>query len=496
MDAGILSCVLAALPSVGPQAAQQPESEIRLHVMDGWGRTVDERGVTLVDWEGHLANPAIKLKVLLPKDAPFPADVYLHGTSSRLHFNRYNGDDRSGVGRTIKLAQPTDSVEFWMSIFPDRDSKDEAHELVVQLFGPDRRERTRMRVPVRVVDQDPPRWKPLYDIVLEYRHDKTGFFRDREVRRVLRQAADDWGFFIDQKTDAVAAGSEPTELWNPDGFKSTFAVRNPRPYRGFLLYVTGLVHEENRAGGSPSLIGRPHTLGGAILPIRRSGSVEFDVTGNWNRLGWFLTRGDEDWWVSGQLRGEPSDLYSIALHEMGHALAFESTYPAVGRARAGEGLTSPALKAYHGFTPTFDPSHHFVSLIDPVSRYGGFGREYDGDMKARRWLLTKSHLLCLEAVGYRIRRTSAFDPLRVAAKPLVWKHGENAAGRVKADGGVPDYRFLVIQGALPEGAELDSFTGELSGRPTETGIFEPLVEVDDNDPTTPPQRTALSIRVD
>ncbi|RYG22986.1 hypothetical protein EON82_15445 [bacterium] len=467
-----------------------------LHVQDGWGREIDSRGITLLDWEGHLANPAVKLRVELPEGTEFPAQLYVHGTSHRLHFDRSDEEDRYGIAKRIVLPKPVKSVDILVSIFPDRDDKSENHELIFQLFGPDRLERTRMRMPVRVIDQDPRSWKPLHPIHIDYSQDKTGYFRDQKVRKVLRLAADDWAYFIDQKTDPVPARSETSTIWNPDGYKTSYPIVNRRPYTGYLLYVYGITHEENRAGGSPSLVGKPQTLSGRELSIRRSGSVEFDVTGNWNRLGWFLSEGDDDWWVSGNLRAERSDLYSIAVHEFGHAFAFEGTYPAVGRAKAtGNGLAGEALREYLGQSPKIDASDHLVGITDPVSHYGGYGREFQGNMKARRWLLTKTHLLCLEAIGYKIRRTTAFEGLKVSPATWDWQAGRAVRERINARGGVPDYFFRVVDGRLPEGVSLDSFTGEMSGVPSVAGSYDATVEADDNDPTTSAVSTRVRIEV-
>src|SRR5687767_8006985 len=52
-------------------------------VVDRFGRVVNDYGVTLVDWEGYLANPYIELTVRPPTDVPFPVtiDLKAEGTS-------------------------------------------------------------------------------------------------------------------------------------------------------------------------------------------------------------------------------------------------------------------------------------------------------------------------------------------------------------------------------------------------------------------------------
>jgi hypothetical protein len=480
----VVAFLLTALFAAGPMT-----------LTDGFGRDVTIHGVTLVDWQGEIANPAVRLRIDLPADAPYPCDVYVHGSSPRIHFDRADADDRSGIGRRIRLADKAANREFHVTIFPDRDGKDERHQLVFQLFDAQRREQSRLTVPVRVIDEDVPVPPAKYPILLEYEEDRTGYFQSPAVRRVLRQVADDWSSFLDdQGVDPTPAGDEPSQIFNPDGFVTSRRVTNRRGYRGFLIYVSGIQHAEMRAGGTPSLIGKPQTSHGQPTPLRRSGTLNFDTRGNWNQMGWRNSIEDDDWWVCGNLRQEQSDFYSIALHEMGHALAFEGTYPRFGVAKK-EGLRDPQVERYLGLVPKIDASDHFPGVVDPVSGYGGFGMEYLGWMKERRWLITKAHLLCLQAVGYRLRPNPCFEELRVSpATPPAFRIGKAVIWSVPVTGGVPDYCFKVVRGELPAGLALDSFSGAVSGTPTGSGTSSVEIEVDDQDPTTPPQRAVLEIR--
>src|SRR5687768_12527769 len=54
---------------------------------DNFGRRLNERGMVLVDWEGQIANPAIRIFVRPPSDATFPASAVISGTESRLYFD-------------------------------------------------------------------------------------------------------------------------------------------------------------------------------------------------------------------------------------------------------------------------------------------------------------------------------------------------------------------------------------------------------------------------
>jgi hypothetical protein len=53
-----------------------------------------------------------------------------------------------------------------------------------------------------------------------------------------------------------------------------------------------------------------------------------------------------------------------------------------------------------------DPSDHFDGQVDPASGFGAFGNEYHGVMPAKRWIITRTDLFALEAIGYRLRPLS------------------------------------------------------------------------------------------
>ena len=81
-------------------------------------------------------------------------------------------------------------------------------------------------------------------------------------------------------------------------------------------------------------------------------------------------------------------------------------------------------------------------------------------------------MLIAQAVGYPLRDTSPFRPLTIIDEPL-------AEGRVDAPyahtlhvaGGIPAYYWVIDSGRLPRGLSLDSFTGAVSGTPSESGWF-------------------------
>lgn len=466
-------------------------------LLDAFDRDITKRGVTLVEWGGPIANPAIGLSLTLPAATAYPCDVFVHGDNPLIQFDKARPDDRYGVGRRIHLDSAAGSTRFHVSIFPSHGKPPSHANLYVQVFDSTRKERERLSVPVSVVDLTRPTSVPRYPILLDFSQDRTGFFKSADARRVVREAADDWSYFLDDLGESVTpAGAEVSQEWRPDGFVHDYKVRNRRSYRGYLMYMAGIDFDQWRSGGAPSPYGSLQSVRGRAIPLRRSGTVNVETAGNYNRMGWFFTRGDDDWWVSGNQRIEPSDLYTTMLHEMGHALGFHPDYPVFGAAKKGAGLSSPALLAYVGHAVKIDPTDHFAGLVDPVSGYGAFGNEYEGWMKSRRWLITKANLLCLQAIGYKIRHTAAFDPLSVPANlKWHWFAGRPESQKIPASGGVPTYDFEPAPGALPPGFAIDSFTGVVSGLPTTAGTYRLHVQVRDNDPTTPARPVDVEVDV-
>ena len=118
--------------------------------------------------------------------------------------------------------------------------------------------------------------------------------------------------------------------------------------------------------------------------------------------------------------------------------------------------------------------------IDPASGRGIFGDGGKGYTFNGRTLPKKTDLLVAQAAGYILRDTSPFRELSFSDNELAeGKVGDEYAHTMNVVGGIPAYHWTVESGELPDGLYLNSFTGAISGNPTEAGTFEFQVRVRD-----------------
>lgn len=485
--------VVLAILAATPQADALEEIVFE----DIFGRRLNEGGMTLVDWEGQIANPAIQIFVRPPSDAAFPATATLSAAEPRLYFNLPSAATVAGPSKSLSFPNAS-PVPVFISIFPDRDISDESHELSITFTASGGARRTQ-RLAVAVIDQDKIR-SNAFAVQLDFSKDKTGFFDAADKRAIVRQAAEDWAYFFSgMNLGSVAANTEQTFIWNSDGFTGGGYVRNTSAYTGYLLYAYGIDQPAPpyRSGGESSLAGGFQRAGGKQLPLRRSGGTEIEVKGNYNTLGWHLATSDDDWWKASNLVNVQNDLYSIAHHEIGHALIFHPGHTTFGKFKTAGKIDDPRVVAYHGSSLPVDSTDHLDGIVDRLSKKGAFGYEYYGSVPPRRWTITKLDLLVAQAVGYELRETSAFAPLMIAQAAA----GRGALGvrysqQLHASGGIPFYRWSLATGSLPDGLVFDSFTGRIEGVPTSLGTFAFAIELRDYDAVTPPVVQNLSIRIE
>lgn len=476
----MISSLIAMACLLGPGVPADGGQWDGLRAEDIFGRPLHQHGLTLVDWEGYIANPAVRFFILPPPDARYPARVVVRAGEPRLYFDLPSRAGRDGPSKELRLDHP-EKTPVSVSIFPDRDGRDEDLAIAIEFTDADGEGRS-LTLPVHVVDQD--RDRPAsFPIAVDFSQDRTGFFADGARREAVVRAAEDWAYFLDGTgLEPTPAGTETTPIWNPDGFYSARRVKNEEPYTGYRLYAYGIDGPLVRSGGEPSRLGGFQSQQGEALPIRRSGGYEAEVKGNYNRKGWLVDLGDADWWRATNLGDVASDLDSIAHHEIGHALVFNPANNRFGLAKAAGKLRDERVRAYLGSDPTIDRADHLAGSVDPASLHGAYGNEYHGRTPQGRWLITKLDLLCAQAVGYRLRETSAFVPLTLRTEGL--PDGAVSApytATLRAEGGIPSYHWDVVEVSLPEGVTLDSFTGDLRGTPGRSGAFEFTVRVRDHD---------------
>ena len=287
-------------------------------VADRFGREVNGTGITLVDWEGYIANPAMKYTVKAPSGTT-ATRVILSSSAPRVYFNLPSWNGAEGPRKELNLSGTSSQAEFYISIFPDRDGLDEKHSLTIEYRDTKSRWHTQS-IDIHVIDQDVPNRALDFDITLDFSQDQTGLPNDSAVRETVQQAADDWAYFIDDMDlDQVSSGQEESWIWDSRGYShGGKPVRNKMSYTGFLLYAYG-VHDGN--GGQPSYRSY-QSSNGVRLPLRRSGNTSIDTRGNYNTLGWMTSLPDEEWWKGTNFGDVQNDLYSIVFHEVGHALVF------------------------------------------------------------------------------------------------------------------------------------------------------------------------------
>jgi hypothetical protein len=218
--------------------ARASDSTPGLEVVDDRGRAITQQGLVLIDWEGYIANPAVKFYLVPPPDAAFPAKAVLSAGESRLHFDLPTDIGRDRPRKEV-IWQKHEKLPVYLSIFPDRDGQNEGHRLRID-FTDTRGSRESLSLPVRVIDQDQAR-ADEFSIAVDFSQDPIGFFKDEEQRATVVRAANDWAyFFADMKLQPVAAGTEKTLICGSDGFKTSTSVANAHEYQGFLLYAYGV----------------------------------------------------------------------------------------------------------------------------------------------------------------------------------------------------------------------------------------------------------------
>ena len=446
-------------------------------IRDIFGRAVNETGIVLVDWEGHIANPLMTYSVEFPAGVTFPTRVFLASDESRLIFDLPSQFGVNGPSKVVRLAGESPAGDFRITIFPDRDTADETHSLTLQ-YVDDNNERRSQTIDIHVVDQD--RERPLeFNIIADFSYDKSGLFDNPVARATAQQGADDWAyFFADMNLDTVAAGEEMMWINDPGPWGIGKYETNTYAYNGFLLQIYAQPNDGQGNGANASHDPDNQSSQGVRLPLKRSGIYHYDPRGNGNTNGWLTDPLDSEWWKAHD-QSKPADLYSGVIHEGGHAIVFNRGHDGMAVFMDAGEISDPVVRAYFGSNPKIDEDAHLKG-IDPASGRGIFGNGNIGYTFNGRTLPKKTDLLVAQAAGYKLRETSPFIPLSISTDPLPEaKPGEEYNHTIDAIGGIPAYHWAIDSGELPEGLSLDSFTGAISGTPIDIGTFNFTIRLRD-----------------
>jgi|SoiMethySBSTD1v2_1073268.scaffolds.fasta_scaffold08201_2 putative Ig domain-containing protein len=444
-----------------PDGARSDALTNNWDVQDKFGRSFASpvQTITLADWEGHVANPIVGLKIIAPSSLAGSVTTTISVRKSNgsaaplLYFDRDTTTAFGASGPThVQQFTASQSRLLYIGNWPDHNSSDETYTLSISAPGV-----IAANIPIVVKDFDPPSWSTVFAINVDYSQDAptTGgldFYNATtaaDKRAVVNQVAQDWAYFFDLKAgtarlDQVTAAAERTlrlrSNWNYSAYPNSpwSYVNNANAYNGFLLYAYGVEGPGSQLTGTghpaedcSNLNIRCQTRGGGTqVPgkLARSGGMLLDRRGNFSTAGWYVSNNDEDWYQKGNFANEAHDLSSIAHHELGHALLFHSKYQNWSSYESVQSVTDTDVRNYyHAVYPTqevpvyatddhlVDPANPYGSsalhALDPASQFGAFGNEYasNGFMPARRWITTKLDLLIADALGYT-RRAPRTDP--------------------------------------------------------------------------------------
>jgi putative Ig domain-containing protein len=440
--------------------------------------------LTLVDLEGYIANPAIRLTVHPPTTVTYPATAVVTSNHTRVYFDNTSTTSSSGSSKTIIIASNACAgMPFYVAVWPDYNTTDETHSMTVTITGANAVV-SAVTIPITVDDRDPASYSYNFTINKRYTYDSTGFFGRAENTNVIDVASDNWRWFIAAMgTDAVTINTDFLYVWRKGGYSTTGDFRlNDIAYTGYFFYITGIINTPtHRSGGAAG--DKFQRISAVDQPYRRAGTLEIDTAGNYNSLRWKYPVGDEsDWQDTYNFSGDINDMQSIAGHEMGHALFGGTPHTNWATWKSGGNITYSPVQTYmSGATIAIDATDHLNGVIDPLSRKGAFGNEYNGSMPNARWIPTKLDLLVLQGVGYTLRSgMSTFSTVSLSGTISAGQANSSFTAALSVSNGIPPFNWTISAGALPPGLSINPQTGVISGTPLQTGTFTFTAKIADN----------------
>ncbi|WP_339272472.1 LamG-like jellyroll fold domain-containing protein [Paenibacillus sp. FSL W8-0426] len=483
-----------------PAAAEPAEAEStgeEAKIIDIFGRTLNDYGVELVDWQGYIANPYVKLNVVPPEDAAYPLtiDIKAKGTS-RLMMDRPSTLSATGAAKTLTFQNAGESKPFLLEIHPDRiGGNGEIEHYTLELAVTDANGAVRKQTtPIRVWDQDDAR-EPSLPLKFDYRYDTIQpYFSDPAIREASEQAIKDWFYFFDMEPfDTVPANSEVTRL-PKDNFDGHDSVTNDEPYNGMWIYLRGLNGPYSTGGASDN--GKYHKRNGVTVPDRIHRSL-LTILDFYDTATPFTSLDDEQWYLT-EMSDTSTDVYGLIMHEFGHALAFSHSWRGMAAYKRSGG-TADNIVAYQGVPVPLDDTYHIPGEPQYWDRISGQNGGRTHLFHNKRWMLTKLTLLIAEQAGWKLNRSlTPFLSPSIKNVPVPnAKTGQQYELKLQAEGGVPFYDWNITGGSLPEGLTLDRFTGTIAGKVSgkAKGSYTFTVQLRDYDEKSAPVQKEFTLNV-
>lgn len=485
-----------AFPAAAETNTPQQSSD-DAQIIDIFGRTLNDYGVELVDWQGYIANPYVKLKVVPPQNASYPLTITIKAKgTSRLMMDRPSTLSATGAQKTLSFQNASQSRDFLLEIHPDRiggNGEIEHYTLELTTTGANGTVRTQT-TPIRVLDQDD-NGEPDLPLKFDYRYDNIQpYFSDPDIREVSEQAIKDWFYFFDMEPfDTVPAFAETT--WLPgDGFTNHIQVSNNESYNGMWIYLRGL--NGPYSTGGPANNGNYHKRNGVTIPdnIHRSLLTILDF---YDTATPFASLDDELWYLT-EMSNTSTDVHGLIMHEFGHALAFSDSWKGMAQYKQSGG-NAANIVAYQGNAVPLDNTYHIPGDSQYWDRISGQSGGRDHLFHSKRWMLTKLTLLIAEKAGWKLDRTLTpfLSPAIKSTTVPAASPGDGYLVKLQAEGGVPFYDWNITSGSLPGGLTLDRFTGEIKGTVSSSaqGSYSFTVQLRDYDEMSTPIHKQFTINV-
>src|SRR5450755_4319971 len=73
-------------------------------VRDNFDRDISQNGITLIDWEGYMGNPAIEFGIVPPSGASFPIQVAVSAPEPRMYFDMPSTGSAQGPRKQLTIS--------------------------------------------------------------------------------------------------------------------------------------------------------------------------------------------------------------------------------------------------------------------------------------------------------------------------------------------------------------------------------------------------------